>query len=133
MESSPSAVVAEFIRMINAHDVRGLTALMTDDHRFIDSLGNVVKGKDDMRKAWIGYFYFFPDYTLDYSLMMEEGDTVAVFATARGTYAVEGKLLKENSWTIPAACKATVRSGKVAEWQVYADNEPVRTIMTALG
>ena len=56
---------------------------MTSDHRFIDSLGAAVEGRDAMRE---------------------------------GT---------------PAALRALVRDGRIAEWQVYADNEPIREQMRA--
>jgi ketosteroid isomerase-like protein len=129
MSSSAISTVIDFISRINAHDPRGLVNLMTDTHRFIDSLGVSISGKAAMLEAWGGYFLFFPDYAMESSLIMEQGDEVAVFATVRGTLAVGGKLLKENAWEIPAACKAIVKDGKIDEWRVYADNEPVRTII----
>jgi len=54
---------------------------------------------------------------------------VAVFGTARGTYALQGKLRKENHWEVPAAWKAMVQEGCVAEWRVFADNWPAGKIM----
>jgi hypothetical protein len=29
-------------------------------------------------------------------------------------------------WKVPAAWRAVVRDGLIAEWQVYVDNEPLR-------
>jgi hypothetical protein len=49
---------------------------------------------------------------------------------AAGTYAVDGQLPLENHWELPAAWKAVVRDGQVSHWQVYADNQPVRDIMS---
>jgi hypothetical protein len=40
-----------------------------------------------------------------------------------------GKMDKQNFWKMPAAWRAVVKDGKVALWQVYADNEPIRAIM----
>ena len=54
---------------------------------------------------------------------------VGLFGTAQGTYSVNGKLVSENHWEIPAAWKAVVQGGRVSEWRVYADNEPVWKIM----
>lgn len=45
---------------------------------------------------------------------------------AQETIAAEGEIKKENYWKTPAAWRAVVRDGKIAEWQVYADNEPAR-------
>lgn len=46
----------------------------------------------------------------------------ALFGTARGTYEVDGQLLAENKWEVPAAWKAVVRDGLLAEWHVFAEN-----------
>ncbi len=32
-------------------------------------------------------------------------------------------------WETPIACCAQVRDGQIAEWRVYADNEPLRQLM----
>ena len=40
----------------------------------------------------------------------------------QGTYAA-------TKWQTPAAWKARIRGPLVAEWRVYADNEPIRAIM----
>jgi len=37
-----------------------------------------------------------------------------------------GRALEWVAWTVPTAWRAVVRNGQVAEWQVYADNEPLR-------
>jgi len=42
---------------------------------------------------------------------------------------VNGELLPKNHWEIPAAWKAVVQRGRISEWRVYADNEPVWKIM----
>jgi len=129
----PEDTVVAFISCINRHDVTGLTGMMTDDHIFIDSLGTIVRGREEMRKAWIGYFYLIPDYTIRANQLFRKEDTVVVVGTARGTYAVGGKLLERNKWEIPIAIRAIVQQGRLAGWQVYADNEPVRQLMAGQG
>jgi hypothetical protein len=49
-----------------------------------------------------------------------------MLGVAEGTYAPNGKLTQENRWKTPAVFRALVDSGLVAEWRVYADNEPIR-------
>jgi len=71
----------------------------------------------------------FPDYRVSHTEIFSQGAIVAAFGSAEGTYAVNGKLSKENHWSVPAAWKAVVRDGLVAEWQVYADNQAARKIM----
>jgi ketosteroid isomerase-like protein len=41
--------VRRFIELINTQDVDGLYNLMTEDHRFVDALSEVVQGRDMMR------------------------------------------------------------------------------------
>ncbi len=36
---------------------------------------------------------------------------------------------KEDFWKTPASSRAVVKGGKIAQWQVFADNEPIRAIM----
>jgi len=126
---NPTTVVLEFIDKINASDVSGLCLLMTEDHIFIDGLGNRVQGRERLRAGWKGYFSRFPDHRISHEEIFENRDVVAVFGTASGTYAVNGMLPKENHWEIPAAWKALVRNGLIAEWRVYCDNQPARKLL----
>jgi len=82
-----------------------------------------------MRKGWTGYFRMFPDYHVSHAEVFSHGDVVASFGTAEATFAVAGKLPKENHWIVPAAWRAVVSNGLIAEWQVYADNQAARKIM----
>jgi ketosteroid isomerase-like protein len=127
--SGPIDVVLAFMEGINAWDVNKLCALMTQDHLFVDGLGNRMQSRETMRKGWTMYFHMFPDYRVSHAEIFSHGDMVAVFGSAEGTFAVEGKLPKENHWSAPAAWRAVVRGGLLAEWQVYADNQQVRKIM----
>jgi uncharacterized protein (TIGR02246 family) len=129
LDQDAASVVDEFIQQINSRNATGLSRLMTDDHLFVDSVGNTVQGKAEMRKAWVAYFYMIPDFTVTIREKFLKGNTVALFGIARGTYSSGGKLLERNRWEMPAAWKAVVREGLIAEWHVYADNEPVRKII----
>ena len=122
-------VVLEFIERTNAHDVKGMCALMTNDHLFVDSLGEQIRGKEAMRRAWIEYFYLFPDFTIQCSEIFSRDNGVALFGTARGTYTVGKGPVQENTWQMPAAWRAEVRENLLVEWRIYADNEPVRKLM----
>lgn len=122
-------VVRDFVAAINAHDVERLAESMTPDHVFVDSLGREVRGREAMRVAWGRYFELFPDYEVRVDETLSRGASVGLFGVARGTCAGEGAIGGENGWTTPAAWKAVVRDGRVAEWRVFADNEPVRRIL----
>ncbi|MGD0955239.1 MAG: nuclear transport factor 2 family protein [Candidatus Acidiferrales bacterium] len=125
----PPAVVLQFIDRVNAADVAAMCAIMTEDHVLVDGLGNRLQGRENLRTAWKSYFACFPDYRISHEEIFENPDVVAVFGAASGTYAVDGKLPKENHWKIPAAWRAVVRSGLIAEWRVYCDNQPARKLL----
>lgn len=124
-------VAMAFVVKINEHDADGLVALMKPDHVFTDALNNTFQGAEKMRQGWKGYFAMFPDYAIEISEELDRGNVVAMFGTARGTFVVNGVLSRENFWEIPAAWKAVVNDGLVAEWRVYCDNDPARKIMGA--
>lgn len=130
MPQTPEAVALAFVSAINQHDVEELARLMTSEHRFIDSLGTVIHGKDKMRAGWTGYFRIVPDYTVFVNETFSEGQIVVMFGLARGTYSEDGQtLLPKNVWQTPIALRAQIEEGNVAEWRVYADNEPIRRLM----
>lgn len=118
-----------FVERINAHDVDGIAGLLSDDHRFIDSLGNVFVGRATLERGWRAYFAMVPDYTIDVAAVVEDGPAVVLVGTAHGTYSPGGELRSGGRWSTPAAFRARVCDGLVTEWQVYADNEPIRQLM----
>jgi len=127
--NNPIQVVLGFEKLINARNPEAICALMTSEGEFIDSLGNRIQGTEKLRAAWVGYFKMVPDYSIFHSEIFAQGNTVAVFGSAQGTFSKDGQLAKENFWRPPAAWRAVVKDGKIALWQVYADNEPIRAIM----
>jgi ketosteroid isomerase-like protein len=120
--------VLRFIEFINAHNLDKLAAMMTEDHVFIDSLGQAVRGREKMRTGWRSYFAFCPDYWVSHEEIFQHGNLVAVFGAAGGTIAANGNLPPEDKWRIPAAWLALVEKDLVKEWRVYADNKPVYDI-----
>ena len=127
---SPVETVLAFFNAINEQDQ--LAALMTEDHIFIDPLGNSVHGRENMRVGWRGYFAMCPDYRVSYENTFHDGSIVAAFGSAGGTIGVNGELLPENQWQTPAAWRVVVRDGLMQEFRVYADNKPVYDILAKL-
>jgi ketosteroid isomerase-like protein len=126
-----SEMVAErFVTAINRHDVAAILELMTEEHRFVDSLGAELRGRADMKKAWEGYFKMVPDYAITITEIFASGTTVVLIGEVSGTYvSLPGQIRPENHWMSPAAWRAMISGSKVAEWQVFADNEPMRKVM----
>jgi len=127
---NPIETVLAFLDAINQHDVAKLAELMTDDHVFIDSLGNSMRGREKMRAGWQGYFAMCPDYRVSHDEIFHHGNTVAAFGSAGGTIRINGQLSPENKWETPAAWRVLVHNGKIQEFRVYADNKPVYDILS---
>src|SRR5580765_859019 len=79
-------------------------------------------GTDKLRAAWEGYFKMVSDYSILHSEIFAYGIPCRSLVQRRGPFLKDGELKKENSWRTPAAWRAVVKDGKIALWQVYADN-----------
>ena len=115
--ADPKQISLQFNAQITAHNINGLAALMTTDHRFIDRDGQVTAGKEAMLDAWGRFFALFPDYVNTFTRVESQGDLVVLhgFATWEAGGAPDHAI-----WT------ARVEGGLVAEWRIYADNEENR-------
>jgi len=129
MSQSPESVVLAFVNAINRQDVDALMEMIAPEHRFVDSLGKMVEGREKMRAGWRAYLDMVPDYKVAVEETYRDGSVVVILGEARGTFAPDGKMRAENRWRTPAAFRVLVEKGKVAEWRVYADNEPIRRCM----
>ena len=114
------------------HDVDAIHSLLTEDHRFIDSMGTVFKGRDVMRMGWSHYFRMVPDYAIHVELCLENGPQVVLLGSAGGTYTPDSVLREEGRWRTQAAWSAIVEADQIALWQIFADNEPIRRRMAEL-
>ena len=62
--TSAESIAHAFVRAINRQDAEQVAALMSPAHRFIDSLGKVIEGREKMREGWTAYFRMVPDYSV---------------------------------------------------------------------
>ena len=108
-----------FVKAINDHDVESLYNLMSESHKFIDSHGNEIYGRESMKDGWAGYFKWFPNYNIDVIDVFEKDNTIAAFGFANASYLGNDN----NYWRIPAAWKAKIENDKISLWQVYADTK----------
>ncbi|MFZ5981603.1 MAG: nuclear transport factor 2 family protein [Candidatus Zixiibacteriota bacterium] len=122
-------IARQFVDAVNKHSVSAIYALMTEDHQFIDSSGEVLEGREPMKHGWRGYFAMVPDYLIKVTEIFHNGSTVVFLGTASGTFKKGVTLKSENYWEIPAAWKVVVYGEQIRVWQIYCDSEPVRAIM----
>lgn len=120
--TSSAETLEQWLAAINGHDVSALAVLMAPSLVFVDSLGNRVQGAKSMEAGWRGYFALCPDYWIVAEDVASRGNTLLIAGEAGGT--IDGV-----SWRVPAAWKAIIRDGSVAEWRVFADNKPVYEIL----
>jgi ketosteroid isomerase-like protein len=126
----PLEVAMEFIKRINAGNVDALCELMTDKHIFQDALGKRFMGRETMRQGWKAYFKIVVDYNVRAEEFFQTKQRLAIFGVASGTCCADGEAKsKEKFWQVPAAWGAVVEDGLIAEWRVYADNQPLRKLM----
>jgi ketosteroid isomerase-like protein len=116
-------IVSDFVNAINEHNIDKIYSLMADDHKFIDAHDNEVSGKDKMKAGWTGYFQWFPDYKIEITDIFANGDTLAAFGFASGTFKGIKTEKNENYWRLPASWKIVVEDNKIKLWQVYADTK----------
>ena len=120
--ASAAETLKNFVNAINRHDVDALTALMSPDHLFVDSLGNRVQGATRVQVGWRSYFTLCLDYRIQIDTIISDLGTVLAVGEAGGS--IDGI-----PWRTPAAWKAIIGDRKVLEWRVFADNKPVYEIL----
>src|SRR5579863_1309867 len=118
------ALVEGFAARINAHDAPGIVALCTEAHVFTDGLGNRLTGHAALLSGWRAYFGLFADYRIEVEHCVAHGELVLLSGWAQGTHGASGLTFR-----IPAAWRARLEAGRIAEWQVYADNKPVYDLL----
>jgi len=125
----PVEIAISFIRCINLADISGLCDLMTEDHVFQDALGKRFVGRETMRQGWTQYFSMVRNYKVYAQDYFVRDLNVAIFGTASGSYQGYGGKGIDGFWEVPAAWNVIVRGKLIAEWRVYADNQPLRKLM----
>ena len=117
----PKLTALLFNECINARDLEGLAALMTEDHAFVDRSDDRHEGKDYMSKGWKSFFDEFPKYRNTFLQIQSVDDLVVVVGYAEWT---AGGQRDHVIWT------ATIRDDLVAEWRVLEDTEANRGLFS---
>jgi ketosteroid isomerase-like protein len=129
MKRTAADIALEFIDRINSHQIPLIRELMTRDHIYIDAQGHQIHGQKQLDRSWRACFEWFPDYALQVDQAFASGNIAVITGWAMGTYSVRGLLSPDSRWKTPSAWQATIRMQRVAEWRVYADNEPIWKVM----
>lgn len=114
----PAQVTLRFVDCINTRDLEGLTALMTEQHTFVDLAGDVQRGRAVMQAGWQSYFSSFPDYRIYLARIFVTDDTVTLIGRTTGSHL---GLPDEIEFQDPLIWVARVEGERVAEWRLYPD------------
>lgn len=82
--TSAESIAHAFVRAINRQDAEQVAVLMSPAHRFIDSLGKVIEGRDKMREGWAAYFRMVPDYSVAIEEIYPSDPVVIMIGVAQG-------------------------------------------------
>lgn len=113
----PKLIALQFNEQINAHNLLGLAALMSEDHTFIDRADQAVVGKSAMLRGWTSFFEQFPNYFNTFTRVESRGSLVVLYGYA--TWHPDDPP-DHAIWT------ARIEDDRVAEWRIYTDNEENR-------
>lgn len=104
------ALVLVFNDAINRRDLDALAGLMTPAHRFIDTSGAEIEGKDACVDAWRRFFEAFPDYRnfFDEIRALGNGRVEVLGRSECSVPELDG----------PALWQVSVRDGFIDEWRV---------------
>lgn len=98
---TPKEAVLEYVSAINEHDIEKIFSLMADDHLFMDTYASLVRGKNNMRDGWIGYFEWFPDYLIEATDILADQDTVLLLVLQAAPTGEERTSITTRSGTSP--------------------------------
>ena len=108
----PKITALEFNECITRHDVGGLSALMSEDHLFVDREGNSELSREKMTGGWSEFFKMFPVYKNTFVRVESRDDLVIMIGYA---------YWNESNAHDPAIWTAKIADDLVAEWRIYYD------------
>lgn len=87
MTSRQQAVqfVCELQRLVNAHDTCGLAALYADDAVTVSPMFPLTTGREAIADSWNKIFSLFPDWSVNVSDVLVDGDRIAFLGCASAT------------------------------------------------
>ena len=117
LPGDPLLIALQFNDHINHQNIKGISNMMTEDHRFIDRAGEEVIGKESMLRGWSEFFELFPEYINIFEKVERIRNLVILYG-----YAIwqTGEAPDRAIWT------ATIENNRVSEWHIYEDTKENR-------
>lgn len=108
----PKITALEFNECITRHDAAALSAMMSDDHLFVDREGTEERSREHVSQSWRDFFGMFPKYRNTMMRVESRNDTVIMIGYA---------YWNEENRRDPAIWVAKINDDHVAEWRIYYD------------
>ncbi len=109
------ALVERFVAALNAHDADALEALLTDDFTYIDSWREGITGRARVMAALRSLIMIDPDFGIEVDRMDWREPHVLMTGRVNSRQFGPGRR---------AVWQVTVRDGKIAEYQAWAEGGP---------
>lgn len=109
------ALVEQLVAALNAHDVDSVEALLTEDFTYIDSWREGVTGRDRVMAAMRQLIVIDPDFGMEVDRMDWRAPHVLMTGRVNSRQFGMGRR---------AVWQVTVRDGKIAEYQAWAEGGP---------
>lgn len=117
-----TSIALQFNECITNADLNGLSSLMTEDHIFIDTANNRIKGKDNnIVQTWEPFFNLYPGYRNIFENIVARGSTVIM----QGYSICSDEILNN----IRAIWVAQIINNKVSLWHIYSDTKENRAML----
>lgn len=129
---SNQTVFENFVLQINDHNVDGIYILMSDDHTFIDALGNKTQGRDKAKNQWEIIFDVFPNYKIIINNVMENATVFLADGNVEATLKKIKNDQNNDHYKLPAAWKAEIENGKIKSWQIFSDTQVPSSLMNSI-
>jgi molybdenum cofactor cytidylyltransferase len=117
------AMVAHFIDRINAGDIDGLAAFMSEEHALTVLTEPPVVGRAANTDAWRGYASSFPGYRIVAHETVIDGGVVSVLGHTTGSHL---GLPDDEEARETLIWQARVVNGQVCTWTLIEDNPDIR-------
>ncbi len=124
MTGEAARIVAGWIDGYNARDAAAQAALYAEDAVNLQyALGDPMTGRDAIRASLEAFYTAFPDSRIETEALVEDGERVALFWKARGSWRgpFAGREPNGNSFALNGSTLFVVREGHIVEQHAYWD------------
>jgi ketosteroid isomerase-like protein len=118
---TPAELVRSAFAANDARDIDALSDLVTDDVRLTFGNAGTVTGRDAFRKASADFNASVDKFSHEITALLEVPDAGVVVAELSVTY----RRLDGRELTLPCCNVFRVRDGRIADYRIYMDINPV--------